>query len=269
MDTGGSSYLEIRLEFSEPMEIGDLAALFEGFGANFQRFLESEHPELKGDAKLYVKRIHEGSIVADVFANIPDLIGLMDDVLIVGGFASLFSKRVRTWISGSFVKGVKKSDLNNATNTLKALAKDRGAKLSLSKFQYRSGLWSHDLIAEFDSTEAQRAMTTIDLQLASQDQTDIADHHRVLMVFKRMDKEKVKPGSGTGDRVVIESIDPSNKPVFYASDTAGERIKDELTHSEFPFRLGFVVDVNVATRNGRVAAYSVVNVHDVITLDEE
>lgn len=269
MKAGADGYLEIRLDFSEPIEIGDVAALFAGLGADFQRYLEQAHPELKGEARMYVKRIHEGSLIADVFANMPDLVGLMDGLLIVGGFGALFSKRVRTWMKGNYVADAKKSDLKNVTNTLRAVAKDKSGKLELSRFEYREGLLSKKIIAEFSSEDARQALETIESQKAALDSTDIADHQRVMMVFKRMDKDIVKPGSGTGERVVVESIDKADKPVFYESELAAERIKDELTHSEFPFQLGFIVDVNVATKNGRIAAYSVKEVHDVIMLDAD
>lgn len=269
MEPTPDSLLEIRLDFSTPIEIGDVAALFEGFGADFQRYLEAYHPSIQSNTQLYVKRIQEGSIVAHLFAAIPDMVGLMDSILIVGGFGALFSKRVRTWVRGNFVEDAKVSDLQNITNTLRAVRRDSKAKLSLSKFVYRKGVFEKELIAEFSSAEAESAGRTIEQQKLELGMATSESHKRVLMVFKRMDRDKVKPGEGTGERVVIESIDRKNRPVFYGSDLARDRVKHELTQSEFPFKLGFIVDVTVATRNGRIAAYSVTSVHDVLNLDDE
>src|SRR3546814_4354002 len=87
-------------DLSDPVEIGDFAALFSGMGAQFERYLAEQHPDLKGQAHMFVKEVRKGSIIADLIPSIPDLIGYMDNVLIVGGFGALFSARVRKLISG-------------------------------------------------------------------------------------------------------------------------------------------------------------------------
>src|SRR3546814_8340461 len=97
---GANSYLTVTLDLSDPVEIGDFAALFSGMGAQFERYLAEQHPDLKGQAHMFVKEVRKGSIIADLIPSIPDLIGYMDNVLIVGGFGALFSTRVRKLISG-------------------------------------------------------------------------------------------------------------------------------------------------------------------------
>lgn len=261
-------YFELYLDLDEPIEIGDLSAFFNGISSEFEVYLKEERPELRSDAKIYVREIREGSIIAEIFANVLDLVGLMDGVMVVGGFGALFSKRIRTWMKGEFVKGATKSDLNGASNVLRALAKDRDGNFQLRRFKFVEGLFKKEIVAEFGSDDARAALEAIEVQKQHMDESEFTDFKRVLMTYKRMDKEQVKPGSGTGDRVLIEKIDTANKPVFYGSDLASARIKEELTSSEYPFKLGFVVDVNVVTKGGRVSAYSVLHVHEVIVLDD-
>ncbi len=98
-----NAYLEVELDLEEPVEIADFAALFAGIGGQFDRYLAEEHPKLKGKAQMYVKEVRKGSIIANLVPNIPDMIGYMDAVLIVGCFGSLFSKRVRQLITGQFI----------------------------------------------------------------------------------------------------------------------------------------------------------------------
>jgi len=54
------AYLEIRLDLSDPIEIGDFAALFAGFGAEFERYLSENHPASAGTAKMYVSEVRKG-----------------------------------------------------------------------------------------------------------------------------------------------------------------------------------------------------------------
>lgn len=101
---GANSYLTVTLDLAEPVEIADFAALFAGIGSQFDRYLATTHPDMKGGAHMFVKEVRKGSIVADLVPSIPDLVGYMDTVLIVSGFGALFSKRVRKLIAGQFYR---------------------------------------------------------------------------------------------------------------------------------------------------------------------
>ena len=84
--TNPDAYISIELDLTDPIEISDFAALFAGFGAEFDRHLQREHPDLAGSARMYVREVRKGSVVADLFASLSDLVGLMDTALIVLAF---------------------------------------------------------------------------------------------------------------------------------------------------------------------------------------
>lgn len=100
----------------------------------------------------------------------------------------------------------------------------------------------------------------------SQEQVKV--HRRVIMIFKRINEGIIRAGKGSCERVLIETIDAKNRPVFYGSELAAKRISRELTNSEHPYNLKFVVDVDVVTEGGALIAYCVNHVHDVLELDE-
>src|SRR3546814_17072719 len=93
-------------------------------GAQFERYLAEQHPDLKGQAHMFVKEVRKGSIIADLLPSIPDLIGYMDNVLIVGGFGALFSARVRKLISGQFIDTSNKGEVAEVGQTFSAIFKD-------------------------------------------------------------------------------------------------------------------------------------------------
>lgn len=265
-----NAYLSVRLDLDQPVEISDFAALFAGMGGQFESFLKSEHPEMSGSVRMYVKEVRQGSIVADLFTQIPDLIGYMDDVLIVSGFASLFSKRVRNWVSGVFVDDATKTDLKDANETLRAIANAQSGTASLTSYKYESGIWTEKVEATFTVHEAKEAIKTIEAQKRDLDQIEASDHQRVLMVFTRPDSGDVQVGKNTGERVVIERLDSRKLPLVYASELAEQEIKHELRDvDQNIFKRGFVVDVNVSHRNGKPIAYSVTNLHQVIDLPDD
>ena len=73
---------------------------------------------------MYVSEVRKGSVVAQLFANIPDLIGLADAALIVLGFGALFNKRLRDFVRGKPLEGAKKPQLSDMSKTIQAIAND-------------------------------------------------------------------------------------------------------------------------------------------------
>lgn len=264
------AYISIKLDLSDPVEISDFAALFAGFGADFDRYLQQEHPKLAGTARMYVREVRKGSVIADMFASIPDMIGLMDDALIVLTFVGLFNKRVRDYVLGKPSPGATRSALRDLTSALRAVAQDKNGKLTLQGFRFREGVFHKELEAAFTTNEAREALKTIEAQRAELEAAEDADYPRVLMVFTRSDVGNAKIGKRSGERVRIDEISSKSLALMYGSELAEERIKHEIREpDENVFKKGFVVDVNVKLANGRPAAYSVTNLHEVIDLPED
>jgi hypothetical protein len=92
----------------------------------------------------------------------------------------------------------------------------------------------------------------------------------VMMVFTRSDVTSVPVGKSTGERVRIEAVSDRRLPLIYASDLAEQQIKAEITDAfDNVYRKGFIVDVNVESRQGRPIAYRVTNLHQVIDLPDD
>jgi len=264
------SFLTITLNLSEPVEIGDFASHFAGMGAEFDRYIAKEHPSLKGRARIYVREVRKGSIIADIIPVITDMVGLMDGALIVGGFASLFSKRVRSFLSQGLLPNAKKPELKNIHDSIQAVAQDRDGTIEMAENHFEDGVIKSQTVFKMTSQEARAARTAIEKQKEELDKETRADHSRVLMVFERPSSTVKSVGKSTGERVVIEQLSTKPKSLIYGSDLAEERIKHEILNSnDNIFKLGFVCDVNVALRSSRVVGYSVVEVHQVIDLPED
>jgi len=158
--SSAEAFIEIKLDMDDPIEISDFAALFAGFGAEIERHLQSEHPELSGAARMYVKEVKKGSVVASLFAQIPDLVGLMDAGLIVLAFGALFNKRIRDFIKGKHLDGASKPQLNDLTRTLRAIAEDKNGTMNVKGFRLKEGIFSTEFEAVFTAKDARTALVS-------------------------------------------------------------------------------------------------------------
>ena len=89
------------------------------------------------------------------------------------------------------------------------------------------------------------------------------------MIFIRSDIRDAELGKRSGELVEIAEISEKPRPLIYSSGLAEQQIKSEITTDDSVYKKGFVVDVNVEIRGGRVVAYAVTNLHSVIDLPDD
>lgn len=262
-------YIVVTLNLKDAVEISDFAALFAGLGSQFDDFLKHKHPDLEGTAEMYVREVRSGSIIADLVPAIGSVIAIMDQAIIVSEFARRVGGRILTLASGKFLEGARKSDLQHVSETIRAVANDNGGTASIESITYSEDGPVRKLEAEFATHEARRALATIESQKTMLDKKENADHEKALMYFTRADTHDAKIDKRSGERIKIEKISDRDLALVYQSELAKERIKSEIHGSISVFRKGFIVDVNVLTKNGRPVAYAIVHVHDVFDLPEQ
>ena len=262
-------YITISLDLVDPIELEDFVGFFGAVSIEtINDYLKSfaEYPDVAPEAKFFVKEVRKGSIIADLFpGGISDIIGMMDNVLITIAFADLVGKAVLGYAKGVRNPDATRAELKDLYSTVEALAKDKDGKATVETVTYERGIWNRKVAFGFTSNEARSAAKNIENHKNDLEKMEAADHHRVLMYFKRSDIVDV--GKRSGERVVIEDISDRNLPLIYASKLSEERIKHEIRDTEDNiYHKGFVVDVNVQTKGGKPIAYAITHVHQVIDL---
>ncbi len=175
--------------------------------------------------------------------------------------------RIRPFLAGQWLEGARKSDIADLTDMVKAVANNNG-EARIESVRYVDGKAQKALAIQFDTTAARKVIETGAAQRADLDKRDNADFVNVLMVFVQANVKEPELGKRSGERVRIEAIERSEKPITYESELARQRIKSEIdTAGENVFKKGFFVDVNVESYGGRRVAYKIKHVHDVIDIE--
>ena len=255
---------------NDVIDLLNLAAMLAGIGGQFDDYLKQKHPDVHGHALMGIRELKEGSIIAHLAGVIAsDVIGSLDAARIMYDFLKLIRERTGRLASGEFLDGARKKDLENVSNMVVAVAKDKEAE---AKFDYKSydndGNVREELTVSIDTKGARKIMETAERQKEEMDKTEGADHERVLMFFTRADIGNAKINKSSGEKVTIEEISNKSLSLIYQSELVEKRIKSETREESSVFQKGFVVDANVRTKNGRPVAYAIVRVHGVIELPE-
>lgn len=265
------AYLEFEIRAQEPIELSDFVRMLSSFATQYQRYLQQRGDADVPTAKIYVRRIREGSIIVELIPVILPIIATMESVLIVDHFANLVRDRVQSYFrKGGRASVASKAEITEMIGGVRAIAKDTDGKAILRKAVMSDDGVRRTTVLEFDTQQAQVAMREMEAHYEELSKPEIESYSDVLMVFYQSNKKVPDFQIRSGEQVIIEEISPKPRPLVYVSELARGRIKDEIINSdENVFKKGFYVDVIVDRFRGKVAAYKVTGLSQVIDLPDE
>lgn len=269
-----SSHIVLTLDTKEPIELGDFLSAFTALSSQFEKYIKASHPDLSSEAKVYVREVIPGSIVADMiplYSIIAPLISEMDKILIVEQFVRQYGKRLQKYLRGEGRDTeASRSDLKEFCDAVAAIAKDPDGSGTIEAAVYKDGKRDVRAAFKFTTKEAQLAVGGLNEHRKELEAPGDADHKRVVMVFSQSNVKDSPVGKRTSERVVIEALSSKDLPLIYASELAEQRIKHEIRDADDNvFKKGFVVDVNVELRGGKEIGYRITNVHQVFDLPDD
>ena len=267
-----SDHITITLDRSDDViDLVDFAAMFAGLGSQFDNYMKERHPEIHGHARMGIRQMKEGSIIAELAAVVvPQAIAAMDAAVIMRDFMALIKNRYATLSNGRYLEGAKKQDLKDIADSVAAIAKDANAKATYEHREYdETGNLKNEERFSLETVSAKKISEIAEFQRTELDKTEGVDHLRVSMVFTRADVGDANLDRRSNEYVLIEEINPGSLPLIYQSELAERRIKTEIRGAGNVFRKGFVVNVNVRRRYGKPIAYAVVDVQNVFDLPKD
>jgi hypothetical protein len=265
----GTPYIELRLSLSKPAELLALVGAFTALANQFEQYIKRQHPDLDGQAKLYVRHIHASDIVLELVPLIQNVISSMDAALIVEDFSMRYGSRLKALFEGK-KEPASRGDLKDFMNQVAVIAIDPNGKATISSAKYHETKTTKNVIIEFDTKQAKEAESTIKEQKKEIELKALEYFENVFMVFFQSNLKDPDILGPTQEKATIEAIFPKPLSIVYGSDLAKERIKHETFNGlRSIYKLGFYVDVYVERFNGKPVAYKIAAVREIIELPED
>ena len=232
------------------------------------------------DVKLYITKIESGSVLAEL-AGAANILGQLFSIMDYTNIYIDFVKNLRNGID--YFKGLAnkteidpkeikytKAECRRFSDLLDVAAKSKEGDFEISAIEYSSSDEGENkkvhLKINYTSDEAYTAKKGALLAQKHLDAKGDADYEKVLMYFYQTNIDDPKANGRTADKAVISSIWDKPLPVFFVSDLDQQKIRYILDDpKENPFKLSFVVDVNVETNMNEIPTfYRVVNLVQII-----
>ena len=240
-----------HIEHSKPIEISEFVTSLNAIGNLFSLFAKKNGDcKEAAKSKLYVEKIEEGCIDIILCEIILEFSSYIKNVL------DFFTEGVglKTDLDLNECKNFKDLALvtagdNNGITTIGAI--NKGDK---SNIYYN---------CTFNFQEGNSAQNQLEKEIKSiksvQPVTDMYSRQLMTIYQMRSDMETDK-----GNMAVIDAISKNKMAVVFETD----ELKEMILHSDSnPTKKAYLVDVVLLTVNGKIAAYKVMALHDVIDLE--
>jgi hypothetical protein len=224
-------------------------------GDEYKRFIaaSSSFPAVS-DAKLYIKRVENGSVVVEVIRYAQLVLPFIETTVVLLEFGRWLGVAY-DWLLGKSNgerPDLDRADLVNLSKIVNPVAKDNGSQINVSYVHNGNIEYNFHL----DSRDANASQNAVNREIASLSIPTPNLHEKVLMYWYQARND---PSAKTGDRVVIESISTKSVKVVFNTDELKANILGDETNF---FHYAFVVDVSVETIRGVPAVYKVLRVYD-------
>lgn len=254
--------LLVHIKHSKPIEVSDFVKTLNAIGGLFDDFVASNGDcEEVAKAKLYVEKIEKGSIDIHLTEVVSAaLIPFAENVNTIIDFAKHIKGIVDYYANGLGEKpSLSARQLKNAHDMFSINAKDIKGDTSICAIDKNNSdnTYNNCTFNYFGSNSGQN-VTDRDMQeLKGNEERNI--YKNQLMKIYQVHKDN---GKDVGNKAVIDNIAPHRQ---IGLTFENDELRKEILHSDKnPLNNLYIVDVVTMTVNGKLAAYKVIALHDVL-----
>ena len=254
-----------HIERSKPIEISEFVTSLNAIGNLFSLFAKKNGDcKEAAKSKLYVEKIEEGCIDI-ILCEIASagILPFIENMNIILEFSSYIKNVLDFFTKGVGLKPA--LDLNECKNfkdLALVTAGDNNGITTIGAINKgdKSNIYYN---CTFNFQEGNSAQNQLEKEIKSiksvQPVTDMYSRQLMTIYQMRSDMETDK-----GNMAVIDAISKNKMAVVFETD----ELKEMILHSDSnPTKKAYLVDVVLLTVNGKIAAYKVMALHDVIDLE--
>lgn len=249
--------ITVTINNKQPVELLDFTRSLLALGEEFRRSVHEKDPKIS--AKLYVKELRKGSLVAELMVIAPYLGAAMEASILTHDFIGKVNATLN-WLRGIARKPdqVDTKTVKNISTVIEPVAKDAGATCSLVV----NGDVNAPIVVNNGDAKMILDRGYSFLQAAKEPEANI--HTKVVMYWATVKNEDGLPPSG--EKAKIDKL--SERPLKVVFDS--RELREEMLQGHTnPLKEAFVVDVETQTVNGKLVSYKVLQMHERFRVDDE
>lgn len=267
-NTQEKDVLCVHIQHSKPVNLDEFTASLKAISSLYSSYVRKHGgSEDVSRSKLYVESVHEGSIIVCLTELVTaSLIPFMENANVIMEFASYLKG-----IYGYFASEegpdpeLTPSECEMVADSVSVIADDPKGSIGFGVCKNSQvNITQNNYFYDCGSDRANSVMNRTSRYASAKKEAEpeTGTYQRVLMSLYQIRTDN----SGKGNKAIIDDIAKGKRVnLLFASDY----LRDAILYSDDnPTRKAYQVDVSTKTMAGKIVAYEVTALHDVIDLEE-
>jgi len=258
--------LLVHIEHTKPIEVSDFVKTLNAISGLFADYVSKngECTEI-ARSKLYVEKIEQGCIdihLCEVASAA--LIPFMESANVIFEFAGYIKDIVNYYTRGiGYKPELTQKELGEVHDLFSVAVKDRGAVATIGAIKKadKVNIFNDCTFNSYDGNAAQNQARTGKEERDGEEGNERVCKRQLMKIYQM----RSDLSNDAGNKAIIDAI--SSKRINLCFET--DELKMTILNSDNnPIKKIFLVDVVVQTINGKIAAYKVTSLHDIMDYEE-
>ncbi len=249
--------LEYIIEFDEPISVVEFTNSLEAISSEYEKFLIDKFGSERPNAELYVQEINKGSIITTLVELSANMLPFLGDVNTVFEFGNFLKSSYDYLISG---KGKENDDLDiKDLNNLAKIIEPGTHKSNNIYIQLKGD--NNQIVLNPLSADAGKS--EVIKKNIKEEKKRLAEPTKNTEYSKALYLEQIKRDldSKKGNRGVIKELNQKSLNLVWLNEKEKEKM---LNCDDNPFKMIFIVDVEVVEVNEENKLYRILKLHEII-----
>lgn len=256
--------LQVYIKYSKKIELSHYINSLNSLNTEYYDYLRYSEDYLQpDDIRLYVNEIRTGSILTDLIAYSPTLLAFAENANTLIDFTKHLYENInilRTKNTKEIADeyAIKSSSLTNLQGLVEPIINDPKGQITLSGITFGDNC---NVTIAINSNDAQEIYNKAQAVKDFKPTPDTCFREKVLLVFTQTN---ASPKNTNNDKGVIESISKNTVKIRFDNDD----LKKSMLYDQSPYRVVFVVDIEIQTINEKPFIYKVIKLHECLEIDD-
>ena len=251
--------LEYIIDYDKPIEVSEFTNALNAISREYEKFLVDKYGSERPEATLYVQEIKKGSIITTLVEYSQFAIPFLGDINTVFEFGKFLKNSYDYLLKGKKEKESEKLDVGDLSNLLKIIEPGTHQNNNIN-IQLVSGKNNTVILNPLNADENSSRIIR-DRIKEEKKELNLPDKKTLLKQALYLEQIKRDLESKKGNRGVIKEL--SEKSLNLIWDNESEKLK-MLNCDDNPFKMIFIVDVEIVDVNTETKLYKIVKLHEIL-----
>lgn len=249
---------EYIIDYDRPISVSEFTGALNAISNEYEKFLIDKYGSERPEAELFVQEIKEGSIVTTLVEYSAIILPFLGDINTVVEFGKFIKSSYDYLLTGKKNDGTENLDAKDLTNLQKVI--EPGTHTNNNILIQIKGKNNKIIMNPLSVNEMESRVIRDRIR---EEKKELSQKDKSVQINQALYLEQIKRDieSKKGNKGVIKELNENSLNLIWENEN--EKLK-MLNCDDNPFKMIFIVDVEIVEVNSEIKIYKILKLHEII-----